>query len=104
MNDVNGTQVQAEDTSKMYPKLDELDISKLENFFLKIQNLQLQGQKLQADYGTCEKMLVEYQTQLKNFRDSLNEKYGVNLAQCTIGPDGQLIPRAPGVPTQAHQG
>jgi hypothetical protein len=91
-------------TEKQFPeKLERADVLTLENFFLKIQNLKLQADKLQADYQRCGQLMQEQQNELRGFRDSLSGKYGVDLAKCQIGPDGTITKGGPGQVPQAHQ-
>jgi len=73
-------------------KLEEVDILKLESFFLKIQNLKLQGDKLQDDYKRCGQMILDLQTALRACQDTLSAKYGVDLTKCRIDASGTIIP------------
>lgn len=83
-------------------KLEQVDIIQLENHFLKIQNLKMQGDKHVADAKACHQALIEEQAKLKTFRDSLDGKYGVEVSKCHIEQDGTLKPgvitQIPGMP------
>jgi hypothetical protein len=82
-------------------KLEHTDIIQLENFFLKIQNFKMQGDKAVAEAKHCQQLMLEEQTKLKTFRDSLDDKYGVKVSECHIEADGTLKPGVrmpPGIP------
>lgn len=74
-------------------KLGTEDILALENSFLKIQNLKLQGDKLQADLLKCNEMMQAEQNKLREMRDNLSKRFGVDLAAAQILADGTIIPK-----------
>jgi len=71
-------------------KLSDVEIMKMENFFLKIQNLKLQSDKLQEDYKRCGQMISDHQKQLSDYRDEVSARLGVDLAKCRIDADGSV--------------
>lgn len=80
-------------------KLEESDVLKLENYFLKIDNVRKGGENLRKDAMIAEMQLRELQTGLTNFREQLSQKYGVDLKTARITPDGTIIPNAMPVAT-----
>ena len=93
----NGSAKEPTSTPAKPKKLEKQDILELKNFFLKIQNLKLQGDRLQEDTKKCHQMIGELQENLRKKRDELSEKYGVDLTKCQVAADGTIIP---GIPQQ----
>jgi len=77
---------------------------RLENYYLKAENLRLQGERLRQDFVTSSKMLKDLQKESLAFQAELDAKYGVKVASFRIGPDGTLLApmaTAPGGPAGA---
>lgn len=65
-------------------KLSEFDAMKLENIFLKIQNVKMQRDRLAQDTLNADKMILELQKELVTLRDMLSQKYGIDFGHATI--------------------
>jgi hypothetical protein len=77
-------------------KIEENDILKLENAFLKIENLKRSRTIAERDIQSCEQQIQIQQTSLITLRDTLSKKYGVDLTKARIAPDGTIIPNIGG--------
>jgi hypothetical protein len=89
---------------QMPRKLDETDIAKLENAFLKIDNLRKAKDISQRDIQNADLQIQILQGQLTAYRESLSVKYGVDLAKARITPDGTILPNAAQSPVSpTHQ-
>jgi hypothetical protein len=84
-------------------KLEEMEIVKLENAFLKIDSIKKNKTILERDMQLADAHLLVQQQQLSAFRDQLSQKYGVDLVKARIAPDGTIIPNAATIPTAAAQ-
>lgn len=73
-------------------KLEELEIKSLEIHFLKMQNLKMQGDRLQEDLKKCHQLILDEQQKLREYRESLSTKYGLDLSKCHIEADGTIKP------------
>ena len=87
--DTNG-QV-AEQTQPKAQQLTREEMLELENYLLKISNIKLQGDKLQADLVRANEMLQDEQNRLRVFRDGMKHKYGVDLGTTKILQDGSFV-------------
>src|SRR5271155_1130000 len=84
-------------------KLEEAEIIKLENAFLKIDNLRKGKAILERDIQLADAHILTQQQQLTTFREQLSQKYGTDLSKARIAPDGTIIPGAATLPTNAAQ-
>ena len=75
-------------------KLDESDILRLENAFLKIENLKRSREIATRDVQSADMQIQQQQQSLLTLRENLSKKYGVDLARARILPDGTLVPNA----------
>lgn len=71
-------------------KLTAEEVMKIENSYLKIENLKLQTERMQSDIAKAVEIRQKLQAELLAFRDSLSAKYGVSLENVSIAPDGTI--------------
>ena len=78
-------------------KLTEVEMLQIENLTVKVQNMALQEQRLQADLMKANELRRDLQTKLLGFTTALGSKYGVNISAPTteITADGTVIDRSP---------
>ena len=72
------------------------DLLIIENFYLRLQNGQLQMQALERSKNDLITDIKETQRQLEVARVALEGKYGVPIKQDTVGKDGRI--KRPGKP------
>lgn len=73
-------------------QLDEAERLKIENSFLKLQNMQLQVQNLdRAKADIIEGMRAEQQ-QMEKYRAELSAKYGTDISRTTVTAEGHIRP------------
>lgn len=89
----NGTAASATATAEVKPLAITIEERlRLENFYLKAENLRLQNERLREDFAKSTKMLQDLQKETKAFTQGLNQKYGIDVTGFTIQPDGTLVP------------
>ncbi len=75
-------------------KLEASDRLLLENFYLKIQNLVLQQERLGEDLKKSVQLRQRLQQEMVQVQVELTKRYGVDLQHCDIGDDGTITPKA----------
>lgn len=68
------------------------DRVELENFQLKLHNVQLQMQIMQADLAKALGTRDQLVAGMKKKRDELMQKYGIDIATVQINDDGTVVP------------
>ena len=64
----------------------------IENVYLQIQNLHLQGQQMQADLIRSVQMRQELQKKMTDMQAKLGAKYDVDMTKVQIAADGTILP------------
>jgi len=62
----------------------------IENGLLKIANIKMQADRLQADMLKANEMLKAEQAKLLALRDRLQEKYGIDITTTKVQQDGTI--------------
>jgi hypothetical protein len=75
-------------------KLDEVDIMKLENAFLKVDNLRKAKALAEKEIQNVDIQLSQVQQGLIALRDAMSQKYGIDLTKARINTDGTILPNA----------
>jgi hypothetical protein len=73
--------------------MEEADRLLIENFYLKLQNLQLQGQGLDRQKEDLIEDIKKTQQKMVEGLANLSKKYGVTLSQRSIDRDGRIMRR-----------
>lgn len=77
-------------------KLTREEYLEIESLSLKVQNVALQHEKLQADVIKAVQMRQDLQKELATMLKRFSEKYGVDLTKVQILPDGTIVNPAKG--------
>lgn len=88
--DTAPTEVKLSDVPK---KLTAEERLMIENLFLKVENMRLQTERLQADAIQAVTMRQQYQNEMAALQRALAEKYGVDMTKVKILPDGTILPQ-----------
>jgi hypothetical protein len=75
------------------PRLTQEEKLTLENLLLKVENIRLQQERLKQDFATSTKMLLGLKKEAQEYEEVLSQKYGVKMSDCTLEPDGALVPK-----------
>jgi hypothetical protein len=77
------------------PKLEVEDKLRIENRYLRMQNLKLQVDLLDAQKKEAGLLLLKLQEEMKQDATDLQKKYGVPMLEGTqLRPDGTIVPKA----------
>lgn len=71
-------------------KLTEDERLRIENYYLKVENIRLQQARMQDDLVKSVDLMKRLQHEVRALEQSLNDKYGVDLSKCKIAPDGTI--------------
>lgn len=72
-------------------KLTEAERLGIENIYLRMQNLQLQVQSFDNMKAQAVMQMQQLQKDMEELRTALSQKYGVNITQTTVTPDGTIV-------------
>jgi hypothetical protein len=78
--------------------MDELDRITMENYFLRLQNAQLQIQALEGQKADLITQIRGMQTKFEDFKKSLEKKYGMPIGPACIDKTGKLQRPTPPAP------
>ncbi len=73
------------------PRLSAEERLKIENLHLKVQNLLLQQQQMQADIQKSVEMRLGFQQEMADLQKELGDRYGVDMTKVRILPDGTIL-------------
>jgi hypothetical protein len=91
MSENNVTELHAQEPKKLTNE-ERLEI---ENVYLQVENLRLQGERMQADLVRSVQMRQALQARMLELQTMLGVKYKVDMTKVQINPDGTILP-APG--------
>jgi hypothetical protein len=72
-------------------KLSEEDKLRIENLQLKLQNCNLQEERLKSELDSCQEVTARIKNSIIALRNTIAEKYGVDFSKTRIANDGTLI-------------
>ena len=87
-------------------KVDETDLLRVENVFLKAQNLESQIRMLDAQKLQLIEQLKKLQQEMLDKKKALGEKYGIDMDKVDVDADGNVKPRVqlPNMPSGMRRG
>ena len=91
MNENNVTELHPQEPKKLTNE-ERLEI---ENIYLQVENLRMQGERMQADLVRSVQMRQALQARMLEMQTALGVKYQVDMTKVQINPDGTILP-APG--------
>jgi hypothetical protein len=82
---------EAQQTEPKKAILTEEERLRLENFTLRLMNIQMQEERLIAEVAKCREMGARAKKEGLAFRAELSVKYGMDISKCNITQDGAII-------------
>lgn len=73
-------------------KLSRQDKLEIENLYLKVENLKLQQERMTQELLQANVMRQGIQQEMATLQAELSAKYGVDMSQVKILPDGTVLP------------